>query len=54
MSGHTVGTLAWARLGMKRNGLPAFLAVSHPGTRAHLLNRRLMFPTLVRYSQFDE
>jgi hypothetical protein len=44
----------YPRAGMKEHGLQMFLAVSHPGTRTHLLNRRLMFPTLVRRSQFDE
>lgn len=42
------------RLGMKENGLRMFFAVSHPGTRTELLNRRLMFPTLVRRSQFAD
>jgi hypothetical protein len=44
----------YPRLGMKQNGLQLFSAVSHPGTRTHVLNHRLMFPALVRHSQFDE
>jgi hypothetical protein len=42
------------RLGMKENGLRMFLAVSRAGTRTELLNRRLLFPTLVRRSQFAD
>ena len=44
----------YPRLGQKRNGMPMFRAVAHPGTRTQFLNRWMMFPTLVRCSQFDE
>jgi hypothetical protein len=36
------------------DGMHAAVAVARPGTRAHLLTHRLMFPTLVRCSQFAE
>lgn len=44
----------YPRHGFKRDGVELFEAESHPGTRAHLLNRWLMFSTLVRHSQFAE
>lgn len=42
------------RLKMKSEGLPAFAAESHSGTRTQLLNRYLAFTTLARHSQFQE
>lgn len=39
---------------LKRDGIELFRAESHPGTRTHLLNRRLMFGTLVRTAPFAE
>jgi len=39
---------------LKRDGVGLFEAESHPGTRAHFLNRRLMFGTLVRLAPFSE
>ena len=39
---------------MKRTSYDLFKAESHPRTRAQLLNRWLMFGTLIRHSQFDE
>jgi hypothetical protein len=44
----------YPRHNMKRASNPLFEAEAHPGTRAHLLERRLMFGTLVRHSQFAE
>jgi hypothetical protein len=39
---------------MKALGLPLFHAAKKPGTRTQVLIDRLMFPTLVRHSQFAE
>jgi hypothetical protein len=37
---------------MKRAAYPVFKVESHPRTRTHLLDRWLMFGTLIRHSQF--
>jgi hypothetical protein len=42
----------YPRHGLKRDGVELFDSESHPHTRAQLLNRWLMFGTLVRHSQF--
>jgi hypothetical protein len=44
----------YPRAEMKALGLPLFQAAARPGTRTDLLVHRLMFPTLVRHSQFAE
>jgi hypothetical protein len=44
----------YPRHNMKRAAYPLFKAESHPRTRTHLLDRWLMFGTLVRHSQFEE
>jgi hypothetical protein len=55
----TPGTVAavverYPRHNMKRAAFPLFKAESHPRTRARLLNRWLMFGTLIRHSQFED
>jgi hypothetical protein len=42
------------RHGMKRSSYQLFKAEAHPRTRTQLLDRWLMFGTLVRHSQFDD
>jgi hypothetical protein len=54
----TPGTVAavvqrYPRHAMKEASYHLFKSESHPGTRAHLLDRWLMFGTLVRHSPFD-
>jgi hypothetical protein len=44
----------YPRHNMKQASHPLFKAEAHPGTRAQLLDRWLMFGTLVRHSQFEE
>lgn len=44
----------YPRHDMKRASPALFRAEAHPRTRAQLLDRWLMFGTLVRHSQFDE
>ncbi len=44
----------YPRLQMKRDAYMLFEAEAHPGTRTRLLNRWLLFGTLVRHSQFHE
>lgn len=44
----------YPRHNMKRASHPVFKAESHPRTRAQLLNRWLMFGTLIRHSQFED
>lgn len=44
----------YPRHGFKRDGVQLFDSESHPRTRAQLLNRWLMFGTLVSHSQFAE
>jgi hypothetical protein len=52
----TVGSVVarYPRHNMKQASHPLFKAEAHPRTRAHLLDRWLMFGTLVRHSQFEE
>jgi hypothetical protein len=42
------------RYDMKRASYPDFAAEAHPGTRARLLHRWLLFGPLVRHAPFDE
>lgn len=44
----------YPRHAMKTQAYPLFGAESHPGTRTRLLNRWLLFGTMIRFSQFDE
>jgi len=44
----------YPRHALKRDGPALFLAECHPRTRAHLLSRWLLFPTMTRYAPFDE
>jgi HD domain-containing protein len=44
----------YPRHSLKKASYPLFKAESHPGTRTHLLDHRLMFGTLVRHAPFDE
>jgi hypothetical protein len=56
LSPETVASVVerYPRHNMKRAAYPVFKAESHPRTRTHLLDRWLMFGTLVRHSQFEE
>jgi hypothetical protein len=56
LSPQTVASVVerYPRHNMKRAAYPVFKAESHPRTRTHLLDRWLMFGTLVRHSQFEE
>ena len=44
----------YPRHNMKQSSYDLFKTESHPGTRAELLDRRLMFGTLIKHSQFAE